>query len=83
MEETSGEIHEDDAAIRLAAMAPAEGAIYSGPSEGKMTLTAADKGQFRVNKDLLRQINSIGDITITTLPDHFRVEKGMKLVVCA
>ena len=78
-EENAGEIHEEDAALRLAALAPMENAVYTGPSEGKMTLTAAEDGLFRVNRPLLDVINAIGDITIVTLPDHYPVTRGMKL----
>ncbi len=78
-EENAGEIHEEDAALRLAALAPMENAEYTGPSEGKMTLTALEDGMFRVNRPLLNEINSIGQITIVTLPDHYPVKKGMKL----
>lgn len=78
-EENAGEIHEEDAALRLAAMAPVEGASYTGPSEGKMTLTAQRDGLFRVNRPLLDAINQIGQITIATLPDHYPVKAGMKL----
>ncbi len=78
-EENAGEIHEEDAALRLAALAPVENAVYTGPSEGKMTLTAMEDGLFRVNRPLLDAINGIGEITIVTLPDHYPVKKGMKL----
>ena len=78
-EENAGEIHEEDAALRLAALAPVDGATYSGPSEGKMTLTADRDGLFLVNRPLLDAINQIGEITIATLPDHYPVQKGMKL----
>lgn len=78
-EENAGEIHEEDCALRMAAMAPVEGAHYQGPSEGKVLLFADTPGMFRVDTDLLREINSIGDITITTLPDHFPVEPGDRL----
>ena len=44
-----------------------------------MTLTALEDGLFRVNRPLLDAVNSIGDITIVTLPDHYPVTKGMKL----
>ena len=70
-----GMLHEDDCALRLAAMAQTEGTHYEGPSEGKMLLFADTKGMFRVNVSLLDEINSIGDITVATLPDHFRAEK--------
>ncbi len=78
-EENADEIHEDDAALRMAAMAPVENAHYSGPSEGKMLLFADVRGQFRVNTELLNELNSIGDITISTIPDHYPVEKGGRL----
>lgn len=78
-EENAGEIHEEDAALRMAAMAPVEGAHYTAPSEGKVLLIADRRGMFRVNTDLLEKINSIGDLTITTLPDHYPVEAGARL----
>ena len=78
-EENAGEIHEEDAALRMAAMAPVEGAHYTAPSEGKVLLIADKRGMFRVDTALLQQINSIGDITISTLPDHYPVEPGARL----
>ncbi len=78
-EENAGEIHEEDAALRLSALAPVPGAHYVGPSEGKMQLMADERGMFRVNTELLRKLNAIGDITIVTIPDHFPVEKGDRL----
>ena len=78
-EENAGEIHEDDCARRMAAMAPVEGAHYTGPSEGKVLLFAEQRGMFRVNTRLLNRINAIGDITIATLPDHYPVEPGARL----
>ena len=32
-----------------------------------------------MNTELLRKVNSIGDITISTLPDHYPVEAGARL----
>ena len=78
-EEHAGEIHEDDCAKRMAAMAPVAGAHYTEPAEGKVLLLADQRGMFRVNRNLLNQINSIGDITICTLPDHYPVEIGARL----
>ena len=78
-EENAGEIHEEDAALRMAAMAPVPGAHYTDPAEGKVLLLADTPGMFRVNTDLLRQINSIGDLTVSTLPDHYPVRPGMRL----
>lgn len=78
-EENAGELHEEDCARRLAAMAPVERAHYTEPSEGKVLLMAEKRGMFRVDTELLRRINSIGDITISTLPDHYPVEPGARL----
>ena len=78
-EPAAGEIHEEDAALRMAAMAPVTGAHYTGPSEGKVLLMADQAGMFRVHTALLAELNAIGDITISTLPDHYHVEPGARL----
>jgi len=78
-EENAGEIHEEDAARRMAAMAPVSGAHYTEPSEGKVLLMAEREGMLRVDTALLRQVNAIGDLTISTLPDHYPVRPGMRL----
>ena len=75
----AGEIHEEDAARRMAAMAPVDGAHYTAPSEGKVLLMADGPGLFRVDRELLREVNSIGDLTISTLPDHYPVDAGARL----
>ena len=78
-EENAGEIHEEEAAMRMSQMAPVSGAHYTGPSEGKMLLFADTAGMFRVNRSLLEKINHIGDITIATIPDHYPVKKGDRM----
>ena len=78
-EEKAGELHEDDCARRMAAMAPVEGCHYTEPAEGKVLLFADQRGLFRVNRKLLNKIDSIGDMTICTLPDHYPVEAGARL----
>ena len=47
-EVNAGEIHEEDAAYRMAAMAKVEGAHYTEVSEGKVLLMADTRGMFRV-----------------------------------
>ena len=78
-EENAGEIHEEDAALRMAAMAPVPLAHYTAPAEGKVVLIADGAGMLRVDTALLKEVNSIGDLTISTLPDHYPVQKGMRL----
>lgn len=78
-EEHAGEIHEDDAARRMAKMTAMEGARQSGPSEGKILFFAERDGMFRVDTALQREINSIGDITISSMPDHYPVKEGARI----
>ena len=81
-EENGGEIHEEDAALRLSKLCQVDGGVYSGPSEGKMVQKAGVRGMFRVNVPLQRAINSIGDITISSIPDHYPVEVGGSSAPC-
>lgn len=78
-EPEAGEIHEEEAAVRMSQMAPVELGHYTGPSEGKMLLFADERGMFRVNLPLLKKINSIGDITISAIRDHYPAEEGARL----
>ncbi|MBO4903196.1 MAG: molybdopterin-binding protein [Lachnospiraceae bacterium] len=78
-EDTAGEIHEEEAAKRMAEMIGLENAHYGPPKEGKIVLTSGISGLYRVNTKLLKKINSIEDITIATLPDHYPVKKGTKV----
>ena len=78
-EPEAGEVHEEDAAARMAAAMPVAGAHYEGPSEGKMVLKAERAGMLRVNTALLRDLNAIGDITISTLPDHYPIAPGARI----
>lgn len=78
-EASSNEIHEDDAALRLSKLCATDGAHFTPISEGKTVLIADRKGYFRVNKELLKAINSIYPITITTLSNDFRAEPMARL----
>ena len=78
-EPEAGEIHEEDAATRMAAALAVEGARCEGPSEGKIVLRAERAGMLRVDTEMLRRLNSIGDITVTTLPDHYPVLPGDRI----
>ncbi len=72
-------MHEEDAPLRMAAAIGAPNSHYEGPSEGKMVLRADCAGMLRVDTALLRKLDSIGDVTITTLPDHYPVTPGARL----
>ncbi len=74
-----GEIHENEAALRISKAVSGENIIFKEPVEGKITLKSQTKGLFKVRSKLLYQINSIKNITIASLPNHFAVEKNQGL----
>jgi len=73
------EIHEDEAALRIAKAVAGEYIEYDEPEEGKSTLKSTVKGLFKVNSALLYDINCIENISIASLPGNFTVEIGQKL----
>ena len=78
-ENEAGEIHEEDAALRLSALVKVSGAKFTKPSEGKTVLISEVRGMFAVDTELLKAVNSINDITISTLPNHYPIEEGSRL----
>ncbi|NLL58862.1 MAG: molybdopterin-binding protein [Firmicutes bacterium] len=78
-DQSSGEIHEDEAALRIARAVIGENAEYDEPKEGKVTLQSTAKGLFKVNSELMHTINAIDDISIASLPGNFAVEEGQKM----
>lgn len=78
-EENAGEIHEDDAAVRIAKAIGDENLSFTEPVEGKSAVKATTRGLLKVNSALLAEINSIEDITIPSLPNHFTVEKEQRI----
>lgn len=73
------DVHEDDAAMRIASAVAGENITCEKPSEGKSALKSTVKGLFKVNTSLLQQINSIEDISIASLPGNFKVECGQNV----
>lgn len=74
-----GEIHENDAALRLAEATAGQNISFGEPNEGKCSLTAEVKGLFKVNSQLLYEINLVDMVSIASLPTNFPVEKDQKL----
>lgn len=78
-EPKAGELHEDEAALRIAWAVAGKNIEYDVPKEGKSTLKSKERGLLKINSGLLYQINSIEDISIASLPQNFIVERGQKL----
>lgn len=78
-EPIAGEIHEDEAALRIARAVSGENIGYDEPEEGKSTLKSKEKGLLKINSALLYKINSIKNISVASLPGNFKVEEGQKI----
>ena len=74
-----GMVHENDAAERLCALCENEHMIRSQVKEGKLELTAAIDGLFRVDTQRLKQINLLDEIMIATRHGNRPIRKGDKL----
>lgn len=72
-------LHENDAAERLYALCANENIERSDVKEGKIELTAACDGLFRVDSQRLTALNALEDIMIATRHGNTAVRKGDKL----
>lgn len=75
MELKEDELHEDDAIIKLADYYCGEGVYFTEPKEGKVNIQAKYSGLLKINRDLLDDINDLGDIIIATIHGNRTIEK--------
>lgn len=73
------EVHENDAAQRLAEATAGAHIRYDEPAEGKITLFAEKRGLFTVDSETFADMNMIDYVTMASLPSYFTVEAGAKL----
>ena len=76
MELEKDELHEEDAARRLAKAAAGSNLKLTDPSEGRINLVAEISGLLKVDADLLYRFNSLGDLMLATLPGDRYVKEG-------
>ena len=77
-----GEIHENDAAVRLGNMFAGPGIYFSEPREGKINIRPEYEGLLKINRDLLDEVNDAGDMCLATIHENIRVEKDELLAGC-
>ncbi|WP_306770676.1 hypothetical protein [Isachenkonia alkalipeptolytica] len=82
MEFSPEEIHEDEAAIKLGRLALGGGVRLTLPSQGKVNLPAKEEGLLKVNKELLFEINDLGEICFVTIYGNHRIKKGGLIAGC-
>jgi molybdopterin biosynthesis enzyme len=76
MEVENDELHEEDAARRLATAAAGPDLKFTDPSEGRVNLVAEISGLLKVDAALLYQFNLLGDLMLATLPGNRYVKEG-------
>jgi Molybdopterin biosynthesis enzyme len=79
MELGQNELHEDDAAIRMAVALAGEGITLSEPHEGKVSLKSQFLGLAEVDQVLVEAINNLGEIALATVKTHSVVQEGRPL----
>ncbi len=70
------DLHEEDAARRLAKAAAGANLKLTDPSEGRINLVASIPGLLKVDADLLYRFNCLGDLMLATLPGDRYVKEG-------
>ncbi|HXG50115.1 MAG TPA: molybdopterin-binding protein [candidate division Zixibacteria bacterium] len=76
MELEKDELHEEDAARRLASAAAGPNLKLTEPSEGRVNLVAAIDGLLKVDAELLFRFNALGDLILATLRGDRHVKQG-------
>ena len=71
-----GELHENDAAKRMARAIAGKGLRLRGPREGKIDFLARAPGLLKINLLALDKINAIGSIIVSTRHNHSCVRPG-------
>jgi molybdenum cofactor synthesis domain-containing protein len=76
MELGEGELHEDEAAMRMAAALLGDGITLSDPHEGKVSLKSDLFGLAEVDASLVHAVNGLGEIALATVANHTVVRPG-------
>lgn len=80
-EKKEGILHEDEAAEILKEICIGKSAYFlcSGPSEGKISISAGIDGLLKIKLEKLQAVNSLGQMMIATVHSNFFLRKGDKI----
>jgi len=70
------QLHEDDAAKRIASAISDQDLEFSEPREGKINISTKHAGLLKINVDALLQVNKMESIIVATLKNNFPCKKG-------
>ncbi|MDX9888161.1 MAG: molybdopterin-binding protein [Anaerovoracaceae bacterium] len=79
IEKGDTDVHEDEAALRIAQAAIGQGVRLTPPSEGKVEIIADCKGLLKINEYLLGHLIDQDDIMFATIKENQIVDEGMKV----
>jgi len=77
-----GDVHEDEAARRLAAALSAPGLEARPPVQSQSRLVATGRGLVRVRGDVVNAINALGHVSVFTVMDGQAVAEGEEVAGC-
>lgn len=70
------DVHEDDAATRLAALIAGDGLFARAPVQSRVNIVAEHKGLTRIDPEAIFVLNTLGGVGIFTVPDRLPVLPG-------
>jgi molybdenum cofactor synthesis domain-containing protein len=73
------EIHEDDAALRMARALQGDNTALTDPYEGKVSIKSQIHGLAQIHKPTVDAINGLGDIALATIKTNTVVQPGQSL----
>jgi hypothetical protein len=76
IEPDEGDLHEDEAGLRVCAAVAGDGIRIRGPVQSRYNLVAERKGLLRVDAAVLRRVNAVDGVTVFTLLDRQPVLPG-------
>lgn len=79
MEKGDTDVHENDAAFRIASKAAGDGIRLTEPSEGKIELIADTDGLLKIDRERLYKLVAQDEIMFASIHDNIVVRKGEKL----
>lgn len=79
LEKDDTDVHENEAALRIASKATGNGIRLTEPAEGKIELIADMDGLLKIDRERLYELVSQDEIMFATIHDNIVVRKGEKL----
>jgi len=72
-------VHEDEAGLRIARAILGRHMELTAPREGKVMITSTVDGLFKVNPEVLYELNRVNNVLVSTLPNRYPVKAGDRI----